>query len=1803
MRKANTQPLVTTQARCSRLRGALPRLARAWWLVLLAGLALTPPSFAVQKRTDFDHLTTGFELIGQHRDLPCESCHYNARFKGTPKDCGACHGIGTTVRATAKPPNHILTTDRCEVCHTALAWKPAVNFDHTEVRGSCSSCHNNVQAQGMGPTHIVTDLECDACHTTITWAGAVFSHAGITNNCVQCHDGVRATGTANTPAGTIHIPIAGAPCEGCHSTTNFTTFAGTKINHTPVIGIEACAACHETALFLGMTPSTATTGADSRPTAFDKTHPTTGDCGQCHDTTSFDKSALRPANHIPTTAACGQCHTSPGNYAVYSVTGTHQGVTSCLSCHGATLSFANITIVGQPTNHIPIGTLDCNSGGCHTLQNVNPGGFNIGSANLSVPTLNLMGHATVAGVTPTCSNCHESAGFMGMMASTATAAGDSRPTALDKIHPTTGDCGGCHSTAPTFSVNQTSNAKPTGHIPTSAPCAQCHTSAGNNAVYSVTGVHQGVTTCLGCHGPTVASTFLNVTIVTTPNNHIPIGTLDCNGSGCHTATNVNPGGFNIGTASVSAPTLNTTGHTTVAGVVPACQTCHESAAFMGMVASSATTAGDSRPTALDKIHPTAGDCSGCHTTTPTFTSDVTATGKPANHIPTNAPCSQCHTTPSNYAAYSVVATHQGVTTCLSCHGSTLTFANITTVGLSANHIPVGTLDCNGSGCHTTANVNPGGFLIGTANINTPTLSVAGHATVAAVQPVCQTCHQAATYQGMTVTTSATAPGDSRPSTAIDPLHTNQTNDCGDCHTTSPTFKLDLLPTAGKPTNHIPTSATCAQCHTTAGNFAVYSVPGTHIGVTNCLSCHGPTVANSFINVTIVTTPNNHFPIGTLDCNGSGCHTTTNVNSGGFNVGTANINTPTLNTSGHTTVAAAVAACQTCHEAAPYMGMVASTATAAGDSRPTALDKSHPTTGDCNACHTTTPTFTTDQTGNAKPANHIPTTAACAQCHTTPGNNAVYSVTGTHQGVTGCLTCHGSTVNTTFANITIVTNPTNHIPFGTLDCNGSGCHTTTNVNPGGFVIGTANISTPTLTTSGHTTVAAAVTGCQTCHESAPYVGMVVSTATAAGDSRPTALDKNHPTTGDCNGCHTTTPTFATDQTGSAKPANHIPTTAACAQCHTTPGNNAVYSVTGTHQGVTGCLTCHGSTVNTKFANITIVTNPTNHIPFGTLDCNGSGCHTTTNVNPGGFVTGSANISTPTLSTAGHTTVAAAVAGCQTCHQAAGYVGMVVGTNTTAGDSRPTTTLDASHPTSGDCNGCHTTTPTFAGNVTSGSKPSNHIPTSAACTQCHTTAGNYAAYVMGTTGHAGITNNCAQCHATGLSFANMAPPTLVEPPTGPTGHIPVGTLPCEDCHSTTNFTTFSGTVMKHTYVRALACDGCHEYGMTWKTNSGVGLWTRPSPNHHAGVDCGGSNCHSSRDRRAIGRPASTTVPTKATTGTTTARTSSSAASGTATATASATSRAARIGVATVGAGASAMAGAVTAPGPFDHSKVLGTSCVTCHSAGSGAGKPANHIATTDACAACHTTLAWMPLARVDHTQVKGTCASCHNGVIATGKPSRHVPTTAGCESCHTTNAWTPARFDHALVSAHSCTTCHDAVHATGLPRNHIPTTQQCDTCHGTLAWKPVKLDHTMLTAACASCHNNGGAVGMSPGHLNTKRDCATCHSYPDWSVVNFRHVSVTYPGQHRAALACTACHTTNMDQVPYLSPANAGTCAGCHAKDFKPDAHPKTAKGLKYTATDLANCSGACHVYSDSTQSTITRNLPGPYHRVSDATFKH
>ncbi|HYM35318.1 MAG TPA: hypothetical protein VET48_07970, partial [Steroidobacteraceae bacterium] len=642
---------------------------------------------------------------------------------------------------------------------------------------------------------------------------------------------------------------------------------------------------------------------------------------------------------------------------------------------------------------------------------------------------------------------------------------------------------------------------------------------------------------------------------------------------------------------------------------------------------------------------------------------------------------------------------------------------------------------------------------------------------------------------------------------------------------------------------------------------------------------------------------------------------------------------------------------------------------------------------------------------------------------------------------------------------------------------------------------------------------------------------------------------------CSACHATGLTFVGPPTVVTEPANHIPIgSATCQTCHSATNFTTFSGTAMNHTGITsGCATCHGAGLT--FAGMPPVkTLPSNHIPTGSIAC--ETCHSPTN-----FTTFSG--------TSMNHAVVTAIA-CSTCHEAG---------KSFVGSPAVVTRPGPPHVTGGECSQCHFSTTSFKGAT---NMPANHIPQPAsdACSLCHTNANDYSVYTMN---HQGITSGCAQCHAPGLSFANIAPPALVEPSTTTPKHVPYFNVACESCHSPAQFTNFLGVTFSHSkYPPGTPCVTCHELGMSWQGIAN--LWVRDVKNHHPGQDCGGSGCHTISKKYASAPRAAAAAVKAPPQKTAQAVTTTTANSNTSTAPATTPS-------------------ATLVGEKFDHRRTPRLACLSCHNNLRGTGKPTTHLATSDMCASCHTTIAWLPVSRVDHAQVRGACASCHNGTIASGKLSKHIVTNGACESCHTTNAWTPARFDHASLPAHTCESCHDSVHAVGKPITHIPTKQACDSCHGSLAWKPAKLDHSTLQTQCATCHNAVSATGKSSSHMTTQRDCATCHRYPDWSPLIFKHASVNYPGDHRQTLSCTSCHTSNTDQIPYASPADTGTCGACHASAFKAEAHNKTLEGLKYTESELKNCSGACHVYVDTTHPTVAKSRSGPYHRVSDASFKH
>lgn len=212
--------------------GRLPTLLEiflgAWLLLMSASI------FAANDSSEFDHNDTSFPLDFTHALVDCESCHVQAVFEGTPRQCSGCHGQGARIGARAPSIRHIRTTNECELCHRTGVWEDVYRVDHTAINGNCWSCHNGVIAEGKNPGHIDSSNDCDDCHNTITWTGAGFDHANVTGSCFNCHNGAIATGKDAD-----HLSSTN-DCEDCHQTSGWSPV--TNFNHNSVTG--TCFSCH-----------------------------------------------------------------------------------------------------------------------------------------------------------------------------------------------------------------------------------------------------------------------------------------------------------------------------------------------------------------------------------------------------------------------------------------------------------------------------------------------------------------------------------------------------------------------------------------------------------------------------------------------------------------------------------------------------------------------------------------------------------------------------------------------------------------------------------------------------------------------------------------------------------------------------------------------------------------------------------------------------------------------------------------------------------------------------------------------------------------------------------------------------------------------------------------------------------------------------------------------------------------------------------------------------------------------------------------------------------------------------------------------------------------------------------------------------------------------------------------------------------------------------------------------------------------------------------------------------------------------
>jgi hypothetical protein len=146
----------------------------------LYGATCIPCHDGSDSMAEFEHAHV-YPLDGAHQDTDCQECHPSQTFASTPTDCASCH---------EEPELHIgIFGVKCDRCHVATAWVPAVLTEHTflvdhgvdtiSAEITCETCHIDTY----------TEYPCYSCHDS---QEMLDYHAEIDieeayENCVECH--------------------------------------------------------------------------------------------------------------------------------------------------------------------------------------------------------------------------------------------------------------------------------------------------------------------------------------------------------------------------------------------------------------------------------------------------------------------------------------------------------------------------------------------------------------------------------------------------------------------------------------------------------------------------------------------------------------------------------------------------------------------------------------------------------------------------------------------------------------------------------------------------------------------------------------------------------------------------------------------------------------------------------------------------------------------------------------------------------------------------------------------------------------------------------------------------------------------------------------------------------------------------------------------------------------------------------------------------------------------------------------------------------------------------------------------------------------------------------------------------------------------------------------------------------------------------------------------------------------------------------------------------------------------------------
>ena len=297
--------------------------------------------------TMFDHDSTGFALLGKHRDAACLDCHEDQTHQNTPTTCFGCHADDDAHDGRSG--------QQCENCHNPSDWQDT-SFNHARdtefpldgrhAELSCNDCHSedpfdDVMDMACVACHLEDDnhdghngTDCANCHVTEAWSDIVFDHNAhtdfalhgthTTTACNDCHvDPIFETSPDNECSGChrddeVHEGQLGDRCNACHDETAWkdAPFFDHDLSSFPLLGahdIAECDACHQTQAFHDT--DSRCVGChledDSHDGAFER------QCESCHNPVAWD---LWLFDHNTQTdfflegahadVACNDCHRS-----------------------------------------------------------------------------------------------------------------------------------------------------------------------------------------------------------------------------------------------------------------------------------------------------------------------------------------------------------------------------------------------------------------------------------------------------------------------------------------------------------------------------------------------------------------------------------------------------------------------------------------------------------------------------------------------------------------------------------------------------------------------------------------------------------------------------------------------------------------------------------------------------------------------------------------------------------------------------------------------------------------------------------------------------------------------------------------------------------------------------------------------------------------------------------------------------------------------------------------------------------------------------------------------------------------------------------------------------------------------------------------------------------------------------------------------------------------------------------------------------------------------------------------------------